>query len=116
MTSVFRKSMMGLALASTVAMAATPADAQRFNRGSNHRGFNRGFHRGNGAGIAIGAGLLGLGVGAAIASSNRGYYDRGYYDQGYYDDPYAYDEGYRRCVVRRHWDPYWGRWVRVPYC
>jgi hypothetical protein len=115
MTSVFRKSMMGLALASTVAMAATPADAQRFNRGSNHRGFNRGFHRGNGAGIAIGAGLLGLGVGAAIASSNRGYYDRGYYDQGYYGDPSGYDYGYR-CTVRRHWDPYWGRWVRVRYC
>jgi hypothetical protein len=108
MTSVFKKSMLGLALASTVAMAASPADAQRWHRGG-YRG------HGDRVGLALGAGLLGLGVGAAIAS-DRGYYGRGYYAPGYYGDPYAYDYGYRRCAVRRHWDPYWGRWVRVRYC
>jgi hypothetical protein len=108
MTSVFKKSMLGLALASTVAMAASPADAQRWHRGG-YRG------HGDRVGLALGAGLLGLGVGAAIAS-DRGYYGRGYYAPGYYGDPYAYGYGYRRCAVRRHWDPYWGRWVRVRYC
>ena len=41
---------------------------------------------GDDAAIAIGAGVLGLAIGAAIASddNNQGYYDTGYNDQGYY--------------------------------
>jgi hypothetical protein len=35
-------------------------------------------------GYAVGAGVLGFMAGAAIASSNRGYYDDGYYNDGYY--------------------------------
>ena len=113
MTSVLKKVVLGLTAASTLAITATPADAQRYR---HYR------HHGDDAAWAIGAGILGLGVGAAIASSNRGYYDRGYYGgyyddpyySGYYDDPYAY--GYRRCVTRRQWDPYYERWVRVRYC
>lgn len=103
MTSVLKKAVLGLTAASTLAVAtATPADAQRYYRHYRHHGD---------AGLAIGAGILGLGLGAAIASSSRPYYGPGY---GYYGDPY-YGYGYR-CVVRRHWDPYWGRWVRVRYC
>jgi hypothetical protein len=120
MTSVFKKTALGLAAVSTLAMAASPADAQ----------YRRYRHHGDDAGIAIGAGILGLGIGAAIASSNRGYYG---YSSGYYDPYYGggygyapsyggyygqgYYDGYRRhCVTRRQWDPYYGRWVRVRYC
>jgi hypothetical protein len=124
MTSVVKKAVLGLAAASTLAITATPADAQ-------YRGYRHHRH-GDDAGVAIGAGIIGLGIGAAIASSNRGYYNRGYY--GGYSDPYygsygyngygydgyyggGYDNGYRRhCVTRRSWDPYYGRWVRVRYC
>jgi hypothetical protein len=133
MTSVFKKTALGLAAVSTLAMAASPADAQ----------YRRYRHHGDDAGIAIGAGIIGLGIGAAIASSNRGYgygYGSSYYDPYYggygngyssygngYDPYYSggygggyggvYYEGYRRhCTTRRQWDPYYGRWVRVRYC
>ena len=53
--------------------------------GRPYRGYGRGYYgyprygyRDNGAGLAIGAGVLGLALGAAIAS-NRGGYDDGYY-------------------------------------
>ena len=124
MTSVLKKVVLGLATASTLAVTATPADAQRYRR--YHR------HHGDDAAWAIGAGIVGLGIGAAIASSNRGYYGRGYggyydpyYGGGYGYSSYGYDgyygrgyyDGYRRhCVTRRQWDPYYGRWVRVRYC
>jgi hypothetical protein len=109
--SVWKKGVLGLAAVSTLAVTATPADAQRY----------RHYRHGDRTGLAIGAGLVGLGIGAAIASSNRGYYDRGYYgdpyDSGYYGDPYyGNGYGYRHCVSRRQWDPYYGRWVRVRYC
>ena len=104
MNSVLKKGAMALALGATVAGAAAPAEAQRYYR----RG-----HSGDDAAIAIGAGIIGLGLGAAIASSSgrydRGYYggyDRGYYGRGYdrryygrsygYRDRY-YGRGYRRC-------------------
>lgn len=47
---------------------------------------------GNDAAIAVGAGLVGLAVGAAIASDrdDRGYYDAGYYNRGYYPAYPAY--------------------------
>ena len=67
---------LGVALTATTMAAAAPADAQRW------RGGYRGYHHGGGGRAATGAllgGIVGLGVGAAIASSNRGYYDRGYY-------------------------------------
>jgi hypothetical protein len=132
MRSLIGKSIAGLALASTVALTAAPADAQRYRR----------HHHDDDAAWAIGAGIIGLGVGAAIASSNRrdgyygsGYYDRGYYDRGYYGRGY-YDGGYyaapyyrggyyaggygrgygRHCVTRRVWDRYYGGWTRVRYC
>ena len=128
MRSFIGKSIAGLALASTVALTAAPADAQYYRR--HH-------HHGDDAAWAVGAGILGLGVGAAIASSNRsryynngyygdryynngysgGYYDRGYYGDSYYRDPY-YGNGYayNRCTTRRVWDDYAGRWIRVRYC
>jgi len=80
MNKVMTKAGLALALGATALTAAAPADAQRY--------YGRGYHRGGGnaAGAAVLGGLVGLGVGAAIAS-NRGYgYDRGY-GYGYYAPP-----------------------------
>ena len=73
------------------------------------------------AAIAVGAGIIGLALGAAIASNNdRDYYDRGYYydrprhyyrsyPRGYYYDRYPrhyyrHDRGHHR-----GWDRDWDR-------
>jgi hypothetical protein len=117
MTKFLRKSVAALTLASSLAITATPADAQYRYRNYRH-------HRDH-TGAVIGAGLLGLGIGAAISSSNRGYYGRGYYDRGYYDRGYYRDSYYdpyyrgyygRRCATRWEYDPYYDDYVRVRYC
>lgn len=134
MTGLMRKAGLGAVLAATVLTAAAPADAQRW-RGYRH-------HRGGGGDVAAGAllgGIVGLGLGAAIASNNRGrYYDRGYngggYGRGYYAPPprrfrgyggYGggyYDRGYygggyaQRCWTQWRWDPYYGDRVPVQVC
>jgi hypothetical protein len=81
-------------------------------------------------GTAVAAGILGLGVGAAIASDRprRAYYDDGYYAPPppppapvYYAPPpppppaYSY-EYVQRCRVVEHWSPYYGRYVRDRRC
>ena len=69
---------------------ATPAAAR-------DRYYHR--HGSDDAAIAIGAGLIGLAIGAAIASNHddRYYGDRYYYDNGYYYPRYrGYDYYYRR--------------------
>jgi hypothetical protein len=121
MNGFVKKSLLALTAGATIAGLAAPAEAQRWRR--HHRG------GGDEAAAAIVGGIIGIGLGAAIASSNRGryydpYYDRGYYDRGYYGGGY-YDRDYyrghrgyyrERCYTRRVWDPYWGRRVRVRYC
>lgn len=79
-----------------------------------------GYYRGRGnndAAIAIGAGVVGLALGAAIASSNR---DRYYYDDYYRAPPrfyrghprgYYYDRQPRRYYNHRY-DRYDRRWNR----
>jgi hypothetical protein len=51
-------------------------------------------------GIAVAAGVIGLGLGAAIASDSGGYTNVGYYDRGYYgggySPAYGYGGGYRQ--------------------
>ena len=124
MARLLRTGIAGLAIAGTLAVTAAPADAQRWR--------HRDRDRGDRAALAIGAGIIGLGIGAAISSRRGGYYDRGY---GYYGDPYYrrgyypayYDRGYYRpryrrgyyrdrCRSRLVWDPYYGDYVRVRYC
>ncbi len=101
MANLMTKAVLGVSLAATALTAAAPADAQRYRR----------YHRGGGdvaAGAVLG-GIVGLGIGAAIASSNRNrYYDRGYYDRGYgyngyngYNDGYVYDRRYDRRQLRQ---------------
>lgn len=129
MSTLLRNGVMGLAAVASVAVVAAPADAQRYR---HHR--DRGGDR---AAAAIVGGIVGVGLGAAIASSNRDrYYDRGYYDRGYYPayadrgyygrgyyDRGHYGRGYYgrgydrpRCWTERVYDPYVGRRVRVRYC
>ena len=79
----FGKGVAVLALGATALTIAAPAQAhERWSRGG-----------GDDAVVAVGAGLLGLAVGAAIASGNNGggYYDRDYYYGGY---PQYYGGGY----------------------
>jgi hypothetical protein len=126
MNKFLTKAVLGTTLAATALTAAAPADAQRYRR--YHRG-------GDSTGAAIAGGIVGLALGAAIASSSndryardsyyreRGYradYDDYYYRQrGYYptDGYYAYRyRDYRQCWVERRYDPYYGRSVRVRVC
>jgi hypothetical protein len=63
---------------------APAAHAERWHGGGYYH------HGGNAAGAAIIGGLVGLGLGAAIAS-NGGYYGApGYYSPGYSAPPYSY--------------------------
>jgi len=82
--NLFRKTIAAVTLGAAVLTTATPAMADGW----------RGRHRGGGddAAIAIGAGVVGLALGAAIASSGRDrHYDRDYY---YYDRAPRYREYY----------------------
>ncbi|MDB5694664.1 MAG: hypothetical protein JWN21_207 [Sphingomonas bacterium] len=124
MTGLIKKAVLGGALAVSTLVAVAPAEAQYY-RDRRHRG-------GDAAGAAIVGGIIGLGLGAAIASSgNRGgYYDRGYYNGGprgyynnsynnYYQQPYSYYNQHdyqQRCWTERRYDPYVGRRVRVRIC
>jgi len=114
MKTFLKKAGLGVALgATTLGLAAAPAQAQRWHGGYHH------YHHGDAAGAALLGGIVGLGVGAAIASDHDRYYDRGYYaPPPYYgDDYYGYRYDYRpRCYVQSRWDPYYGRPVPVRVC
>jgi hypothetical protein len=99
-----------LTLAGGVAAVAGPAQADQY-RYYGHRKSND-----NDAGIAIAAGVIGLAIGAALASSSSNkrnssyYYDNGYSQRGdgggYYGDGY-YGDGYRQ--------PYYNGGYNAPY-
>ncbi len=76
------------------------------------------YHRGYGGGALIGAGLLGLAAGVAIA--DRPHYGYGYYGprpyygpRAYYGPGYGY---YGGCRTVWRWDPYIGREVPLRRC
>lgn len=125
--SNLKKITTGVIAGATLLTVAAPAEAQwRHRRGGDRTA------------LAIGAGAVGLAVGAAIASNNRGWRgDRGYYGRGRgwdrgYGGPYAYGYGYgrpgwgaydgwygaprARCWRERVWDDWSGRWRRVRVC
>lgn len=87
--NLLKKSALGLAVASTAALTAVPAQAQYYN---DYR------HRNNNAAPAIIAGVLGIAAIAAIASSNNN--DR-YRDRYYYRDGRRYDRRYDRRYQQR---------------
>jgi hypothetical protein len=92
--NLLKKAVLGTALGA-MALATAPADA---------RGYYRHHHHGDDAAVAIGAGIIGLAVGAAIASDNRGYND--YYYDGYYNDPYYRGYGYYTPGYNVYYYPY----------
>ena len=92
-----------LTLAGGSVAIATPAAAESW-----HGGYYR--HGGGwGPGAAVGAGLLGFAVGAAIA--DHPHYGYGY--RPYYGAGYGPDYGCRTAV---RWNPYWGDYQRVRAC
>jgi hypothetical protein len=132
-----------LTFGGAVASAAAPAQAQEYRRGfeRSYGDYGHSHHR-DGTSTAIIAGVAGLAIGAALASSSHhsgGGYSQGYYDQGYgsgynngygggyrssYDDddwsgasygrPYGYSSGYGVCERNeRSYDAYSGRQVTV---
>jgi len=109
-----------LALGGVTLGAAAPAEARY--HGGWHGGYHGHYYR-HGGGSALAAGIIGLGVGAAIAS-DRGYYDRGYYGPAYYGPAYyappppppGYYYGGPVCRSDWRWDGYARRYVRVQYC
>lgn len=81
MLNLVKKAAFGAVLAATVLAASSPAQARdRWYRGDDR------------AAVAVGAGVLGLALGAAIASDRR---DRYYYDDYYYYRPYPRYRAYR---------------------
>jgi len=89
MKTLFRNATIALALGSTALIGATPASAQeRYRRHDN-------------TGVAIIAGLAGLAIGAAIASSNDHHRDR-YRDGRGYNGRYqgAVEPAYRQRSYR----------------
>ena len=85
MIELMKKAALGAVLAATVAATTSPAEA----RDRRWRGDDR-------AAVAVGAGVLGLALGAAIASDRR--------DRYYYDDRYDY-RPYPRYRVHRYYGP-----------
>ena len=123
MKTMWKKGVLALATGASLVAMAAPAEARGYYRGGY--GYR---HHGNG-GAAIAGGILGLAVGAAIASNagRGGYGDRSYYrgggygyvDDGYYrgyDRPYRYRGGYQRCTTERYWDDYRGGWTTIQRC
>ena len=86
--NTIRKIVLGTALAASAVTVAAPASARDYYG-----------HRGNdGTAVAIGAGMIGLALGAAIASSNHhdSYDDRYRYERRHHhNDRDYYRQGYR---------------------
>ena len=140
MRKILSATLAGVTLAAS--LAATAADArdhrvysgQRYYGGRYAQPYYGGRYyyrdRNDDDGAAIAAGIVGLALGAALASSsNNRYYDNGYYNGGYYNRGYSgyYDGGYygpgygyyarpRSCRTTSYWDPYYGGYVRRQSC
>jgi hypothetical protein len=135
----------------TLTLAATTAiSAVAFSTAASAYDYRDYYYRGHDnndvAGAAIAAGVVGLILGAALASSSNhhsydngygGYYNRGYgsygqpyyggYGQPYYGGGYSQPYygggyyggggyGYQRCYTTRSWDPYSGRQITRQVC
>src|SRR5437667_2335574 len=88
--------MAALPFGGAVVATAAPAEAQRYDHHGYYGGgydggryYDRGRHH-DGHGDALAAGVVGLALGAALASSNNHNNYRGGYGYGYYDEPYYY--------------------------
>ncbi|GFE74159.1 MULTISPECIES: hypothetical protein [Novosphingobium] len=100
----FRNAILASTLAATALATATPAMARDHYR-----------HNDNTAAVAIGAGVIGLALGAIIASNNN---DDRYRDDRYYNTGYAYGPAYTSGWEYRdgwYWDRQGGRHSRNDY-
>lgn len=119
MNGFMTKAVLGATLAATALTAtAAPAEAQRYRGGYYGHGYH---HHGDATGAAVAGGIVGLALGAAIASSDRPrYYDRGYSYDRYYRGPAYVERDYYydgpRCHFERRYDPYYGYPTRVRVC
>jgi len=101
----YTKSAITAAALAAMTLVTTPAEA---------RGYHGGGRGGDDAAIAIGAGVVGIALGAALASDHGDYYDSGYYYprgyyynyypryRPYYNDYYEYDP-YVRAYPHYYW-------------
>jgi hypothetical protein len=102
--SIFKKATLATALVATALAGSSPAMARGYHRGGDDT-----------AAWAIGAGIIGLAVGAAVASSNHHHrdYDDGYYNNGGYYGGFQYRDGYYWDHDGRRYDRYeYERWCR----
>lgn len=108
-----------LTFGTAAAVAAAPSQAEA-------RGYRSHYYRHDrsDAGVAVAAGVVGLALGAALASNGgrygSGYYEPypsgygGYYGRPYYGRPYYGRHGYSTCETERWgYDPYTGERVLV---
>ncbi|WP_153017818.1 MULTISPECIES: hypothetical protein [unclassified Sphingobium] len=96
---MLRNAALGMALIASMPISATPAEAR-----DHYRHYSR--HYDNDAAVALSAGIVGLAIGAAIASDRpRSYYDDDYYYRERYYHPhyrsYYYYDSYPRYYDRR---------------
>src|SRR3546814_14774478 len=87
MQSCLKKAGLAVALGATALTVAAPAEAQRWHHNRHHGGDDA-------AAAALVGGIIGLGIGAAIASSDNDRYDNRYYNDRYYDDRGYYYRDY----------------------
>ncbi len=110
MRKILTAALAALTIGGAVAATSTPASAEPHG-GWHGGGYGHGYGRGYGPGLAIGAGLLGLAVGASLAEPHYAYGP----PPGYYAGPAYY--GYAAdCRVQYRWDGYAGRYVPVQRC
>ncbi len=100
----------GSLAATTVPASAQPHGGYHGGRGGDDGGYRGGYGGGYRGNDALGAGLVGLALGAALAGGNVGYgYGApGYYAPGYHAAP--------RCRMEMRWNPRWGGYERVRVC
>jgi len=98
MNKIVTGALAALTLGGAIAATTVPADAQPF-RGGYHGGYG---YRGPGVGAAVGAGILGLAVGAAIAHPAYAYPGPYYGPAPYYGPVYGYAP-----VYGYGYHPYW---------
>jgi hypothetical protein len=119
MNKILTGALAALTMGGALAASTVPASAEP--RGGHHGGGHYGGHYYGGGyrdhhrgdyGSAVGAGLIGLALGAALTNG----YGYGYGPPAYYAPGYYYGPPLPRCRVEMRWNPVWGGYDRVRVC